>query len=78
MQEQNTCLHGALCSIPFNLKYNMITFRKKCFDHLTLPQGPMVCVSTECVLTWCSMLTALVFEMQHDYFQKNVLTFDQK
>ena len=23
------CLHGALCSIPINLKCNMTTFRKK-------------------------------------------------
>ena len=25
------CLHGALCSIPFNLIYNMTTFSKKMF-----------------------------------------------
>ena len=34
------CLHGALCSIPFNLICNMTTFsKKKCFDLLTPPQG---------------------------------------
>ena len=75
MQGQKMCLNGALCSIPFNLKSSWLLSKKKCFDHLTRPQGPRVCVRTECVLKWCSMLTSLVFEMQHDYFQKkNVLT----
>ena len=26
------CLHGALCSIPFNVLCNMTTFSKKYFD----------------------------------------------
>ena len=37
---QNMFLHGALRSISFNLICKMTTFRKKSFDHKTLPQGP--------------------------------------
>ena len=33
------CLQGALCSIPFNLKYIMATFSGKCFDLFTHPRG---------------------------------------
>ena len=51
-------LHGALYSIPFNLICNMTTF-KKCFDLLIEPQGSRVCVRTEYVLAWCSLLHSL-------------------
>ena len=37
----NMCLHRALCSIPFTLICNMTTFRKKCFDLLTIPHTPI-------------------------------------
>ena len=49
-------LHGALCSIPFNLICNMTTFsnKKRPFDPT---QGLRMCIMTK-------------FEMQHDYFQK--------
>ena len=73
---QNKCLHGALRSIPLNLICNKTTSKKKCFDFLIPPQWPRVCVKTEYVLAWRSMLYSFYFDMQHDYFQKkNVLTF---
>ena len=38
------CLHGALCSVSFNLICNLTTFRKECVYLLTSPLGPSVCV----------------------------------
>ena len=35
-------------------------------------QGLRVCVRTEYLLLWCSALHSLQFDMQHDYFKKNV------
>ena len=57
VQGQDMCVHGALCSIPFNSIYNMTPFSKKMwFDVLTSPQGSEVCERTEYVLTRCPML----------------------
>ena len=37
-----------------------------------------MCVMTAYLLSWCSVLNSLKFDMQHDYFQKKdiVLPFD--
>ena len=56
VQGQNICLHGALCSIPFNLICSMITLRKYYVFTFEATQGPKVCVMTEYVLAWCSMI----------------------
>ena len=59
------CLHVALCSILINLICNMPTFRKKkkCFDLLTPPQGPRVCVRKEC---------ACMGSMPHSHMVTNI------
>ena len=46
------CMHGALCSIPFNLICNMTAFSTKYFDLLDPPQGLRVYVRTENERTW--------------------------
>ena len=58
----------------FNLICNMTTFRNnKILDLLTPTQGSMVCVRTVAyLLSWCSVLNSLSFDMQHDYFQKKI------
>ena len=46
------CLHGALCSIPFNLICNMTTFRKKknsTFDLTPGVEGVCVCKDRICL-----------------------------
>ena len=50
------CLQGALCSIPFNLICTMTTFREKCVDLLTPSRGLRVCVKTELMIEWYSLL----------------------
>ena len=52
-------LHGALYSIPFNLICNDDFQKKKMFLPLIPTQGLRVCVRTEYVLAWCSLLHSL-------------------
>ena len=63
------CLHGALCSIPFNLIGSMTIFSK---NILTPPQLLRGCVRTEDRKYACMVLEAEfhLFDMQHDYFKK--------
>ena len=71
------CLHGALCSIFFNLICNMTTFRrKKCFD-FDPTQGSRVCVKSEYMymLACCCIRDSLQFDMQHNHVLKK-LNFD--
>ena len=65
------CLHGTLCSIPLNYICDMTTFSKKMFDLLILPKGTALCA--------CEVLKlhSHLVDMQHDYFQKKILTFYQ-
>ena len=53
------CLNGALRSISFNLICIMITCIKNGLTVLTTRQETRVCVRTEHVLEWCSMLHSL-------------------
>ena len=56
------CLHGALCSIPFKLIFNMTTFSKKNVSTFgTQPHVSMVYERTEYVLSWCSVGYILSF-----------------
>ena len=41
------------------------SFRKEKNDLFTPPQGSRVCVRTNYLLSWCSMLKTLQFDMQH-------------
>ena len=42
------CLHGALCSIPFNLICNMATFSKKVLPLDPTPGVEVVCKDRMC------------------------------
>ena len=62
--------------LPLNLICKMTTSKNEknmtsCQD-LTPPQESMVCVMTAYLLSWCSVLNCLYFDMQHDYFQKKI------
>ena len=68
------CLHGALRFVPFNLIMQHDYFKKiKSFDFLTPRQGLRVCVRTECLLAWCSIL--LIYNMT-TFRKKMFLPFD--
>ena len=69
------CLHGALCSIAFNLICNMTTFSKNDLTLTHPPQGSSVSVRTEHVLACCCICDLLLFDMQHDHILKT-LNFD--
>ena len=59
---------------PLNLLCNMTRFR------FFLPDSPThelrMCVRAYYVLAWASMLHIPFIDMQHDFFQKKVFTFD--
>ena len=52
------CLNGALCIVPFTLICNITTFNKKSFDLLTIAPAVGMCVRTEYVFAWCSLLNS--------------------
>ena len=58
---------------PYSLICDMTTFRKKYFYFFTQPKGSRMFVKAEYLLAWCSTLYSLKFDMQHDYFQKNII-----
>ena len=55
---QSVTLHVGLHFFHLNSICNMTTFRKK-DDFLTPPQGSLVCVMTEYLLSYCSVLNSL-------------------
>ena len=68
------CLHGALCSILFNLICNRTTFRKNVLTFDLTPGVEGVCKDRTyaCMLLHSSFLQ---FDMQYDHVPKNTLTF---
>ena len=69
------CLHGTLCSIPFDLIFNMTTFRKKNVMTFDPTPGVGLCVKTEYMLACCCICHSLKSDMQHDHVLK-ILNFD--
>ena len=70
------CLHGALCSISFNLIWNMTTFRKKKKEYILTsdptPGFEGVCNDKKNVLACCRIRDSIYLDMQHDHILKRL------
>ena len=61
------CLQDSLCSIPLNLVCNMTTLKMFFFTFRS-----HVGVEGVCKDRICAMLYSLLFDMQHDLFQRKM------
>ena len=52
----------------FDIQHDHFQKKTRHFD----PMGSRVCVMTAYLLSWCSVLSSLLFDKQHDYFQKKI------